>query len=73
MAAAMFASAFAAVNFWDAERKLHKFETIQSSYNMFSYLFEKTSNKWPVEMFVSLTLFEIAFFMIGMINSDLKN
>ena len=65
LAAMMFIPPFAAVTLWDTERKLLKVETNRKSYSIFCYFLAKTGTTWPMEIFLSLTLSLICYWMIG--------
>lgn len=65
MAALVFVPAYAAVTLWDNERKLLKVETNRKSYSILSYFLAKTGTTWPMEIFLSLVMCLIVYWMIG--------
>ena len=65
LAAMMFIPPFAAVILWDSERKLLKVESNRKSYSILCYFLAKTGTTWPMEIFLSLTLALICYWMVG--------
>lgn len=65
MAALIFVPAFAAVTLWDTERKLLKVETNRKAYSIFSYFLAKTATTWPMEIFLTMLMSLVVYWMIG--------